>query len=92
MSSSTTTYPMPPKPSWATGEPDLTEGSIGWDHNLSDPSDPFTVTVSRRDWIQPHHITVGQVEIHGAVDAHPLTVEQARRLAALLVEAADLAE
>ena len=89
-----TTYPLPPAPSWATGEPDLAEGSIGWDHSLSDPSDPFTVSIGRRDWIQAHSITVGEVELVVEVDPNGprLTAQQARKLAALLVEAADLAE
>jgi hypothetical protein len=86
-----TTYPMPPAPSWATGEPDLCEGSIGWDHDLSDPSDPFHVSVWRRDWIQPHSVTVGKVEIHAEVENRSLTVEQAHRLATLLELAADFA-
>jgi hypothetical protein len=89
-----TTYPMPPKPVLAADEPDLCEGSIGWDHDLSDPSDPFTVSISRRDWIQAHSVTVGDVELMVAVEEYGprLTPQQARQLAALLVEAADLAE
>lgn len=89
-----TTYPMPPKPVWATGEPDLCEGSIGWDTTLSDPSDPFTVSIGRRDWIQAHSVTVGEVELVVEVDPFGprLTAQQARKLAAMLVQAADLAE
>jgi hypothetical protein len=58
------TYPMPPKPVWATSEPDLCEGSIGWEHTLNDPTGPFTVALVKRDWIQAHSVTVGEVEIH----------------------------
>jgi hypothetical protein len=50
------------------------------------------VSVGRRDWIQPHSVTVGEVELSIEVDPNGLTAQQARRLAALLVQAADLAE
>jgi hypothetical protein len=86
------TYPMPPKPVWATGEPDLSEEAIAWCHSLADTSDTFAVFLGRSDWIQPHCITVGEVEIHAEVAEQILTVEQAHRLAALLVQAADMAE
>jgi hypothetical protein len=87
-----TTYPMPPAPSWATDEPDLSEGSIAWCHSLADPSDPFAVYLGRSDRIQPHCITVGEVEIHAEVTEQILTLEQAHRLATLLELAADFAE
>ena len=89
-----TTYPMPPKPVWATGKPDLCEGSIGWDTTLSDRSDPFTVSIGRRDGIQAHGVTVGEVEMVVEVDPFGprLTAQQARKLAVLLVQAADIAD
>jgi hypothetical protein len=87
-----TTYPMPPAPSWATDKPDLSEGSIAWCHSLHDAADPFAVFIGRSDWIQPDCVTVGEVEIHAEVGEQILTVEQAHRLAALLVQAADMAE
>jgi hypothetical protein len=76
-----TTYPMPPAPSWATDKPDLSEEAIAWSHSLADASDPFAVFLGRSDRIQPHCITVGEVEIHAEVTEQILTVEQAHRLA-----------
>jgi hypothetical protein len=88
-----TTYPMPPRPSWAD-KPDLTEGSIGWDHNLTADGAAFTVGVSRRDWIRADAVEVGEVEVYVAVEPFgaPLTQAQAREFAALLIVAAEMAE
>jgi hypothetical protein len=64
-----TTYPMPPKQNWADDKPDLTEGSIGWEHMVSAEGDTLSVAIARRDWIDSDVITVGDVTVFvGAKD------------------------
>ena len=98
MTTSTTTpveagtiYPMPPKPNWADDKPDLTEGSIGWSHSLTNGEHPYSVGVARRDWIRVEAVEVGDVEVYVEAD-DKFSASQAREFAALLVQAADLAE
>ena len=86
-----TTYPMPPKPSWATGLPDLTEGSIGWDREV-DAGVGDSIGVTRRDWIRPDGIEVGMTQVYVDLSDVKLSPVEARHIADLLISAARMAE
>ena len=87
-----TTYPMPPRPSWATGLlPDLTEGSIGWDREV-DGGVGDAIGVTRRDWIRPDGIEVGATQVYVDLRDQKLSPDEARHIADLLISAARMAE
>ena len=80
------------RPTWATSDPDVEVGFLSW-FAVVGQGDGFSVGVARRDGLVGD--TYSQMDpayISVEVDDRDRTPAEARALAALLIEAADLAE
>jgi hypothetical protein len=86
--SSTTTYPLPPAPSWASDR-EIDQGDVVYDRAIGEVEGTY-VGIGQRDSITGDCFEAGDVGI--LVGDYRLTPKQARQLAALLIEAASLAE
>ncbi len=95
--STTTTTPVEAgtytnRPTWAVDDPDVEPGYLRWSRTVGEV-DGFTVRLGRRDGlagdtfsqIEPTFVSIGD-------DDRDWDPEEARQLAALLVQAADLAK
>jgi hypothetical protein len=83
------------RPSWATVEPEILDTSLLWATNVGASEVDLSVAVSRRDsLIGDTFADLGEpyVFLSFDVDDGHLTPGQARELAGLLIQAADLAE
>ncbi len=88
-----TTYPLPPAPAWAA-ETAVEEEAIGHYREIASgtlpPASSWDVGVSRFDLILPRAVVVGSTYVHAFdLDIPPA---DARKIAAALVEAADVIE
>jgi hypothetical protein len=81
------TYPLPPAPGWSKDSE--RDGAQTHHGAVVGSAGDIQVRLGRTDFIGATDVEVGPVEVY--VEDHPVTPAEARQLAALLVEAADLA-
>jgi hypothetical protein len=99
MSASTTTAPVEAgiycnRPTWATSDPEVEDGWLSWFTVVGeDEGHTYTVGVARRDGlVGDTYSRIDPAHIYVTVDDLDRTPADARALAALLVQAADIAE
>jgi hypothetical protein len=82
------------RPTWATSDPEVEEGWLSWFIVVGeDEGHTYTVGVARRDGlVGDTYSQIDPAHIYLTVDDRDRTPADARALAALLVQAADIAE